>query len=628
MTGEKANVKELKKIILPLDEFHPFPKYEERDAWDKVPEYFRKAYLDPGKMQKLLDYVPMILEASRYMKLYRTGSIDEQYMHDYWLRRDMLVRAVLTECIEGKGRFIDKIIDLIWCICEESSWIIDRHNNHMHNHMLSGVNKNALPDVLDYNFVDLFSGATGGTLAVVYYLLRDRLNEESPLVAKRIELELQKRVFIPFMHHDDMTWMGFYGHKINNWNPWILSNIIVMTLFAAKDPDFRVECLARCMEKLDIYTNTCKTDGGCDEGPSYWYHAGVTLHDCLDLLSDCTAGKLNFFGENFVKNMGEYVVKAQLGGIYQANFADNSAKAHHDPVILYRFAKNIESRPMERFALSRFDAEKAKLPDWECCLYRDIKSLFCYGEMFAEQKTESEPISAVLPETQLLYAHTTDDKVQLAAKGGFNNESHNHNDLGNFILARNGKPVIADLGCLPYEDKTFSPQRYEIWILTAAWHNCAQINGYEQHDGDEFRAKLLHYALNEDDAEFVVDLTEGYEKEAGIKSYIRRFDFSRSGGKLTVTDELELFAPGVMTRHFVSVVKPVVAGSFAAYDADDAVLELHYGENKKTDLIVHDLEAASLKAVWECDECYKLDVTESEKKNSFCVTAEFIWKTK
>ena len=86
-----------------------------------------------------------------------------------------------------------------------------------------------------------------------------------------------------------------------------------------------------------------------------------------------------------------------------------------------------------------------------------------------------------------------------------------------------------------------------------------------------------------------------------------------------MTDELELFAPGAMTRHFVSVVKPVVAGSFAAYDADDAILELHYGENKKTDLIVHDLEAASLKAVWECDECYKLDVTESEKKNSFCV---------
>jgi len=628
MTGEKANIKELKKIILPIENFHPFPKYEERDAWDKVPDYYRKAYLAPEKMQEVLDYVPQILEASRFMKLYRTGSIDQQYMNDYWLRRAMLVRAVLTECIEGKGRFVDKIIDLIWCICEESSWIIDRHNNHMHNHMLSGVNKNALPDILDYNFVDLFIAATGGTLAVVYYLMRDRLDEESPLVAKRIELELQKRVFIPFMHHDDMTWMGFYGHKINNWNPWILSNIIVMDLFVAKDPDFRVECLARCMEKLDIYTDTCKPDGGCDEGPSYWYHAGVTLHDCLALFSDCTDGKLNFFDEPFVKNMGEYVVKAQLGDTYQANFADNSAKAHHDALVLYRFAKNIGSKPMEKFALSRFCADKAKLPDWECCLYRDMKSFFCYGEMCAMPKTESEPISDVLPDTQLIYAHTADDMVQLAAKGGFNNESHNHNDLGNFILARNGKPVIVDLGCLPYEDKTFSPQRYEIWILTAAWHNCAQINGFEQHDGDEYKAKLLHYALNEEKAEFVVDLTEAYEKEAGIQSYIRRFDFCRSCGNLTVSDDVKLFEPGVLTRHFVSVTSPAVAGGVATYEAGDAVLELRFDESAKTDLIVHDLEAKSLKAVWECENCYKLDVTENETKDSFSVNAEFVWKIK
>ena len=382
------------------------------------------------------------------------------------------------------------------------------------------------------------------------------------------------------------------------------------------------------MEKLDIYTDTCKPDGGCDEGPGYWYHAGVTLHDCLELFSDCTAGKLNFFGDPLVKNMGEYVVKAQLGDTYQANFADNSAKARHDPLILYRFAKNIGSEPMKKFALSRFNAEKVNLPDWERCLYRDMKSLFCYGEMCSLPKTESEPISDVLQDTQLMYVHTADDKVQLAAKGGFNNESHNHNDLGNFILARNGKPVIADLGCLPYEDKTFSPQRYEIWILTAAWHNCAQINGFEQHDGDEYKAELLHYALDENKAEFAVDLTEAYEKEAGIKSYIRRFDFCRSCGNLTVTDEVQLIEPGVLKRHFISVTEPEVKGCVACYDAEDAVLELRYTENVNADIAMHDLEAKSLKSVWGCENCYKLDLTENEKKDKFRVTAEFVWKVK
>ena len=629
MTGQKANIKELKKIVLPKEEFHPFPKYEEREAWNAIPAYYRNKYLDEAKVREVLDYVPEILEASRFMKLYRTGVSDGKFNAEFSKRREMLLWAMLAECMEGEGRFIDKIIDLIWCICEESSWIIDRHNNHMHNHMLSGVNKNALPDVLDYNFIDLYIGATGGFLAVVYYIMRDRLDEESPLVCKRIELELQKRVFIPFMNHDDMTWMGFYGHKINNWNPWILSNIIVMDLLVAKDPDFRVECLARCMEKLDIYTDTCKLDGGCDEGPSYWYHAGVTLHDCLELFSECTAGKLSFFEEPFVKNMGEYIVKAQLGDTYQANFADNEAIAHHDPLILYRFAKNIGSECMEKFALSRFDADKVRRPSWDCCMYRDLKSFFCYQEMCNQPKAEIEPISDVLPETQLIYAHTADDKVQFAAKGGFNNESHNHNDLGHFILARNGKPVIVDLGNLPYEDKTFSPQRYEIWILTAAWHNCMRINGFEQHDGDEFTAKLLHYALCDDKAEFVVDVTGAYEAEAGVESYIRRFDFCRKSGELTVSDDVKLFAPGTVTRHFVSVQKPTICGGTATYDAEDAVLEMRFDAGSaEASIVEHDLEADSIKRVWNCESCIRLDLMEKSVCDHFSAKAEFVWKEK
>ena len=38
------------------------------------------------------------------------------------------------------------------------------------------------------------------------------------------------------------------------------------------------------------------------------------------------------------------------------------------------------------------------------------------------------------------------DGFYVAAQGGHNAESHNHNDVGNFIVFLNGKPVIVDVG--------------------------------------------------------------------------------------------------------------------------------------------------------------------------------------
>lgn len=626
MTGEKANIKDLKRQILSRETWHPFPKYEEREAWNAVSSYYRSFYLNPEHAAEMLEYVPVTLEASRFMALYRTGKSDPEYGKNMNKRRQTLLDCVLAECLEGKGRFVDKIIDLVWCICEESSWVGETHNNHMHNHMLSGVNKNALPDVLDYNFVDLRIAMTGGLLALVYYFMKERLDEESPLVCKRIELEITKRVFIPFMNHDDMTWMGFWGHKINNWNPWIIENIMIMDLILAKDPDFRLECLARCMDKLDIYTNVCPLDGGCDEGPGYWYGAGAALYDCLAVLHDASDGRLSFFGEPLIKNIGEYAVKSYMKNGVKANFGDNSWKTADRPLLLYRFGEHVGSKLMKDFAVYRFDAKNQKYPEASMNVYRDLKDMFEYNAMCERRISEFAPVSTVLPQTQHFYVHSKDDSVQLAAKGGFNNESHNHNDLGHFILARNGKPVIVDLGNLPYQDKTFSPQRYEIWILTAAWHNCAQINGFEQHDGDEYRAVILNSSIKDNLAELELDLTQAYEKEAGIESYIRKLTFSRDDGELTVEDRVKLNTPGTLTRHFVSVEKPCVTADAVEYDADDAVLRLGYGAaDAKIEVVVQDLEADSLKESWDKEVCYRTDITENGQKSIHLAKAVFCW---
>ena len=42
------------------------------------------------------------------------------------------------------------------------------------------------------------------------------------------------------------------------------------------------------------------------------------------------------------------------------------------------------------------------------------------------------------------------------AKGGFNAESHNHNDVGSCVMYFDGKPCLIDLGREEYTAKTFS----------------------------------------------------------------------------------------------------------------------------------------------------------------------------
>jgi hypothetical protein len=44
----------------------------------------------------------------------------------------------------------------------------------------------------------------------------------------------------------------------------------------------------------------------------------------------------------------------------------------------------------------------------------------------------------------------------MAIKGGNNGESHNHNDVGSFIIYTDGEPLFIDPGVGEYTAKTFS----------------------------------------------------------------------------------------------------------------------------------------------------------------------------
>lgn len=125
----------------------------------------------------------------------------------------------------------------------------------------------------------------------------------------------------------------------------------------------------------------------------------------------------------------------------------------------------------------------------------------------------------------------------LGAKAGHNAESHNHNDVGSFVLYIDGIPVLVDVGNCTYMRQTFNKkERYTIWSMRSEWHNLPVMNGRPQHDGREYAS-----AWSKSDAAkntFSAEIAGAYEAEARCRSLVRTL--SLAGNTLTITDRFEL----------------------------------------------------------------------------------------
>jgi hypothetical protein len=136
----------------------------------------------------------------------------------------------------------------------------------------------------------------------------------------------------------------------------------------------------------------------------------------------------------------------------------------------------------------------------------------------------------------------------VAAKGGHNNESHNHNDVGNAIVYVDGKPVIVDAGVEAYRRKTFSPQRYEIWTMQSAYHTLLPtFEGSDgkivmQAPGETFTAREVTYRECDAEAHFALDIAGAYPPEANVQRWSRTITLER-GEALVIEDAFEMKEP-------------------------------------------------------------------------------------
>ena len=473
--------------------------------------------------------------ATLFLGYVRTGN-RERYQSVSYGRRERLATLVLAECMEGKGRFVDDIADGVWAICEESWWGVPAH--------LSLQKKgNGLPDVTEPT-VDLFAAETGTLLAWTSYLLPEALDSVSPLIRERIRLEVRRRIIDVNLERDDFWWMGF-SRTVNNWNPWICSNWLTAVLLLEDDQERRTRSVRKILVCLDNFLDPYPADGGCDEGPMYWTRAGGSLFDCLELLHSSSGGRIDVYSNPLIREIGRYVSRAQIHGDLYLNFADAPARSRIDPSLVFRYGRAIGDSTMMRFGA--FLAKEQRLGEKAAegrfgVLGRVLPALFSLGAMRDIAPREPLLRDFWLPDIQVMGARSTGGSARgffVGAQGGHNAESHNHNDVGNFVVALDGTPVIIDVGVETYTARTFGKDRYTIWTMQSAYHNVPLINGVKQKEGREYAAREVRYQADDSAASISMNLAAAYPAEAECDRWDRTIVLSRKDS-VRITDRYAL----------------------------------------------------------------------------------------
>ena len=544
LLSSKYSFGDLQNKLIPQAQWKPFPKLNDRDGWSKAdPEMLQSCI---SQAEKYLDYKWPPMPATSLLMTARTGSRRNEGITSE--KRTVLGTLLLAEIAENKGRFVDQIVDGVWSICEESWWGVAAH-------LPSGEEYSGLPDVTD-PYAELFSAETGAFLAWVDYFLGEKLDAVSPQIRKRIYNEVNFRLMHPLMtkykntSHQFHMWMGKYpnGRAPNNWNPWICSNWLVFALLLEKDEQKRAETLAKILKVLDEYINPYPQDGGCDEGPSYWGAAPASLYDNIWLLNSATGDAFRYvFNDDKIKNMGKFIYRAQISENYFLNFSDAPPKLTPSSDLIFLYGKDTEDKDM--MSMGAFYRKSNDIKTGSTRFMRNFYALFMTDDIQKTEQCLPLPKDVWLPDLQVMIARDaagSTDGFYLAAKGGNNDESHNHNDVGSFVVFYDGQPLLIDIGQGTYTTKS----RYSTWFYCSDHHNLPTINGFTQPAGITYKATNVSRKATKSDAEFSMDLV-GVYPDAGVNSWVRTVKLNR-GKSVQIKDVADLKKTDAVTQHLMT----------------------------------------------------------------------------
>ena len=423
-----------------------------------------------------------------YLMFTQNGNRTE-YEKPYFLRGKNLECLAATESKEGKGKYLEKVVEYLNAICSERCWTMPAHDTKLINFNGTGIT------------IDLGAAHRSHTLARVLVLLKGRLPAD---VEAKVRAELERRIFAIYRKTAkdsadprklNGNWWFFCR---SNWNAVCHSAVVRAALAVIPDAKVRAEFVEGAERGMKFFLESFLEDGYCTEGGGYWNYGYGNFLDLVLAVKRATGGFVDYSRLPRAKEAMEYGYGYRLVPGICPNFADGGASSPSvkllkiGPELWPEFAPLVEGKLTER-------------------------TFFPCAQVYIGRS----------------------ERLAFAIKGGNNAELHNHNDIGSWTLVADGIEVAGDPGGEVYTARTFSKDRYVSKVLNSYGHPVPKIAGELQKTGAAYKGKILKNEFSAKSDRFDIDLSGAYEcTKDWPGAIVRETHFNRAKSRLTLVDRL------------------------------------------------------------------------------------------
>lgn len=498
---------------------------------------------------------------SLYRQFDTTGERAE-YEKAYFERRGRLNAMAFMVLCTGEDRYLTALLDIIWAICGEYTWALPA--------CLYGKSLDVIEPEYDFSgypadrrhdeVVDLFAAETAFALSEIVSLVGNRVE---PVVAHRVKREVIRRVIQPYY---SLNTCFPWETCNNNWAAVCAGSVGAAAMYTVKDNGILAKILLRVLNTLECYMDGFDEDGACREGVGYWSYGTTYYLSFAELLKQRTAGRVNLMDNRRWENITMFLQRCILSGDKVVNFSDSSSRLSfregfihrmkdYYPKVCpppFRYKMHFGDDHCHRWAGFIRDILWGKSEYRDCVLISEPYYHFKGAQWFVSRR------------------HAGGSEICFAAKGGHNGESHNHNDIGHFIYAVNGRIFFIDLGGGRYTKQYFGKGRYEILNNGSQGHSVPIVGGHYQKEGPQYGAGSFEVTVEKADT-VVTEIATAYNGKL-LESLERKF-FFHEDGRLVITDSIKAAEP------FPEVVERfmVACTSVPVHKEDDQLLLVNDG---------------------------------------------------
>ena len=503
------------------------PKVSNRAAWKKVESHPAwKSILvraEEQRVKKLEDPFPYYLE-------FRKNGDRQSYQSRLNVIQGFGPLAV-AYCVTRDKKWLTPIEKRIQMLIDLPTWVLPSHYVPVNCHT-------GKTDV-----IDIEAASIAAELSLLLNILGEDLDKN---LAERLKQDLIRRIVIPWEELiDGNHYMYDWMERKDNWNAVCIGGCARAFLMLDIAPERKERLLKYAMQKLENYMIGFGIDSYCSEGISYWYYGFghfLQLTECIQRYN----GKSLFDVFPGAKPAAAFPEKILIvPGCYPA-YADTAANVRNPYYLEFRdillgkrkgFTSQYNFRKNKRFSIL-------------------VSILFV--------PVDEKPLDEINPEKNTVFSQaqvyvargSADCRMGVSFKGGNNNEFHNHNDVGSYVIAIDDVPVVLDPGTEVYTARTFGDLRYESRLIGSYGHSVPRIDGKEQthldgkppvgfsgrniHPASATAAKILKQTASEKGLSVTMDYKAAYNYIPGITRLERCFDFERTNkGCFIVADTAE-----------------------------------------------------------------------------------------